>query len=397
VYEGRAAVWPISLAGVAAGFASLFRYDVGVTVATAEVLCGSIFFVAQPSIDIAERLRRATKFALFYAAGFAVPVLPVVIAYLLAGVAADFWFDIVYATIHYYVPFRATPLPAISFKSIGVYLPIPIWICALLYIAGPLCRLGVESGEPYKGRCWAALQLLILAVLLFLKGIVRIGPGLITSSMVSLVLLAVVATPETVRNRVTNAVAMICVLVVGCFTAVLLGSTLFQSAANLQWAKAELLGSRADGAADGSCHPTAGLERLACLKMGKDNIEAVRYVQTHTSPEDYLFVGNGRHDRIFANNVLFYFLANRRPATKWHHFDPGLQTSAEIQREMIKDLEARRPPVVVRDLGFDLMGTDEPNASVQSSHVTLLDDYLHANYREERRIGFFISVLTRLR
>jgi hypothetical protein len=90
-------------------------------------------------------------------------------------------------------------------------------------------------------------------------------------------------------------------------------------------------------------------------------------------------------------------LINRRPATKWHHFDPGLQTSAEIQQKMIKELEARRPPVVVLDLGFDLMGADEPNASTQSSHVTLLDDYLHANYRELRRIGFFISVLTRLR
>ena len=149
------------------------------------------------------------------------------------------------------------------------------------------------------------------------------------------------------KGRTRKAAAVGGVLLAGCFTAAPLAMALSQTAANLQWAREELLQeSRASGSGYG-CHPPPGLGRLACLETGKDNVDAVQFVQTITKPEDYLFVGTGRHDKIFANNILFYFLANRRPATKWHHFDPGLQTSAEIQREIITELEVKRPPVVV--------------------------------------------------
>jgi hypothetical protein len=167
----------------------------------------------------------------------------------------------------------------------------------------------------------------------------------------------------------------LCVLLTGCFTVAPLRLALSQTAANLRWAS--------DGLNDGSCHPPAGLERLACLAIGKDIADAVQYVQAITTPEDYLFVGAGRHDKIFVNNIVLYFLTNRRPATKWYHFDPGLQTSAAIQREMIAELEAKRPPVIVLDRGFDAI--QEPKASSESSHIVLLDDYLQTHYREQRR------------
>src|SRR5437660_7687617 len=86
-----------------------------------------------------------------------------------------------------------------------------------------------------------------------------------------------------------------------------------------------------------------------------------------------------RHDKIFLNRVEFYFLTQRRPATHWHQFDPGLQTSMPIQAEIIRELRQARTRWIYRDPSFD--GVMEPNGSTQSSGVVLLDRYIAAHYR----------------
>jgi hypothetical protein len=379
----------------------LFRYDIGIGVAIAEVLVGSGFLILQPAVAFTDRRRVLIRFATLYATGFAIPVLPVAAAYIVLGAAKDFWFDVVYFTMNYYVYMRSLPFPPISVTSLpsiystAVYLPVAIWLTALLCLLGSRGRPRSILVSWYGDQSWAAFQLLILSISLFLKGIVRLATASVTTAIVSsVVLLAIVAGPQLTKGRIAKAAVGLCVLLAGCFTAAPLGMALSQTAANLQWARDDFFReSGVNGSGYGSCRPPPGLERLACLEIGKDIADSVRYVQTITTPEDYLFVGTGRHDKIFVNNIIFYFLAKRRPATKWHHFDPGLQTSAAIQREMIAELEATRPPVIVLDRGFDSI--QEPNGSAQSSQIVLLDEYLHAKYREQRAFGEFISVLVR--
>jgi hypothetical protein len=74
-------------------------------------------------------------------------------------------------------------------------------------------------------------------------------------------------------------------------------------------------------------------------------------------------------------------VANRRPATKWYHFDPGLQTSKSIQELMISDLQQSRPKYVV------LEGSREPNESVKSSGVKLLDEFIDDHYSRVATFG----------
>ena len=62
----------------------------------------------------------------------------------------------------------------------------------------------------------------------------------------------------------------------------------------------------------------------------KDIVGSVRYVEANSQPDDPIFVGLERHDLEEGNDILFYFESARRPATKWYHFDPGLQTSQKI-------------------------------------------------------------------
>jgi hypothetical protein len=126
------------------------------------------------------------------------------------------------------------------------------------------------------------------------------------------------------------------------------------------------------------CHPGAGLERLGCFKADQDQLAAIRFVQERTADNERIFVGLESHDRIFVNDVLFYFLAKRLAATKWHHFDPGVQTTREIQTEMVGELEAVKPKVIV--LRSDWSDVREPNESSISSGVSILNDFIRAHY-----------------
>jgi hypothetical protein len=127
--------------------------------------------------------------------------------------------------------------------------------------------------------------------------------------------------------------------------------------------------------------------------LAPDQAAAVRYVQANTTESDEIFVGLPQHERIFVNNVGFYFVSNRRPATKWYHFDPGLQTSKAIQQLMIGDLLTAQPKYVVLDAEWE--GAREPNASAKSSGVKLLDEFIAGNYQRVATFGS-LTVLKQL-
>jgi hypothetical protein len=133
---------------------------------------------------------------------------------------------------------------------------------------------------------------------------------------------------------------------------------------------------------DNTCEsgPASGI-----AKLSPDYSRVATYLRAHTQPDERIFVGLDRHDKILLNPVALYFAVGRLPGTHWHHFDPGLQTRADIQAAIISDLQRNRVRWVVRDASFDKV--DEPNGSAHSSGVTLLDRYLDANYREVAASG----------
>ncbi len=119
--------------------------------------------------------------------------------------------------------------------------------------------------------------------------------------------------------------------------------------------------------------------------MDPDREAAIRFIVQNTSPDERIFIGLSRHDKIFVNDVSSYFQANRLPATKWHHFDPGLQTSAKIQSEIIDDLERNKPGYIWLESTWE--NHSEPNESVISSGVTILDEYIRGKYKLEQSFG----------
>ena len=123
-----------------------------------------------------------------------------------------------------------------------------------------------------------------------------------------------------------------------------------------------------------------------------ERVAAARYVIKITEADDRILSATGRHDKIYVNDTAFYFLVGRLPGTRWHHYDPGVQTSETVQREMIAELEANDVKTIVENTTWDLI--KEPNRSALSSGVTLLDDYIEQHFQKDRQFGA-ITILRR--
>ncbi len=82
---------------------------------------------------------------------------------------------------------------------------------------------------------------------------------------------------------------------------------------------------------------------------------------------------------------MLYFIVQRMPATRWHHYDPGVQTTEKIQREVISELENNNVSLIIRDSRWDHV--KEPNKSAESSNVFILDKYLSNKFHKELSFG----------
>jgi hypothetical protein len=69
-------------------------------------------------------------------------------------------------------------------------------------------------------------------------------------------------------------------------------------------------------------------------------------------------------------------------------------TTAPVQREIIGDLERRRPGLVIRWLS-PVANQAEDNGAGRSSGVHLLDRYLERAYEPQRRFGDYLVLARR--
>jgi hypothetical protein len=132
--------------------------------------------------------------------------------------------------------------------------------------------------------------------------------------------------------------------------------------------------------------------RLVCVPADAGTVAAVNFIDRELSRFDDLYVGPGRHDRIFSGNVAAYFLSARRPVTKWHEPHPGLQTRTDIQREIISELQRSKSVVVMLDGRRDhKAGTGAAGLPPGSGE---LDAYLRDEFTVARQLDG-ITILTR--
>jgi hypothetical protein len=116
---------------------------------------------------------------------------------------------------------------------------------------------------------------------------------------------------------------------------------------------------------------------------------AVREVRRHVPPGGPIYVATRRSDLVTSGNPLLYVLADRPNPTRYDIQAPGVVTTAPVQREIVRDLERTRTPVVVRWTAR-VTAAREPNRAGESSGVTILDEYLRRAYRRAARYGDYV-------
>jgi hypothetical protein len=124
------------------------------------------------------------------------------------------------------------------------------------------------------------------------------------------------------------------------------------------------------------------LENSGSVWVAMDQEEAVNFVRKHTGSQETIFVGNRRNDVAFMNDVVFYFLADRPPATHYAEFDPGVTTTLAVQKKIVYELGSVRWIVIV-----DMPLSTEPNFSSVSSGITYMDDFIRNNYKLVHEVG----------
>jgi hypothetical protein len=102
-----------------------------------------------------------------------------------------------------------------------------------------------------------------------------------------------------------------------------------------------------------------------------------------------IFVVPPRTDRVTVGDPLLYVLAAAENPTRYDVMQPGVVTTAKVQREIVRDLERARPAVLVRWL--DPRTRPEDNRSGRTRGAQILDRYLARAYdTPPRRIGVYV-------
>jgi hypothetical protein len=119
-----------------------------------------------------------------------------------------------------------------------------------------------------------------------------------------------------------------------------------------------------------------------------------RSIQRLTRPSEPIFVANPRHDRVTAGDPLLYVILGHPNPTRYDVMQPGLVTTASVQRQIVDSLQRSHTRVVIRWLDPRAEAI-EPNGSARSSGVHILDRYLAATYQPYARFGVYQVLLQR--
>ncbi|MBC7780210.1 MAG: glycosyltransferase family 39 protein [Proteobacteria bacterium] len=368
--------WAV-VAGASTALCMLIRHDLGTY--TLLAVAASFIAIGPP---------RDAKAALAFATGLLGVLLPAVAFFVWAVPLSLLYENLILIPLTVYPPFRSLPFPSVagairnsletmSLKPVAgliVYLPLIVGAVAAFFIArgqqggNHLTDSIARFGLPAR----AMLMLLVMNILFYLKGAVRVEALHLAPALVLSLLLGTLLMQHIPLRLLRVAITMF-------FIAVAVGRLVEHSrATTLLLPAMRALFDPTSGAHDLPTCAGAALPRLRCFGVDADRVAVLAYLQHYASATDTLYVGVDRHDKIFVNNIELYFLSGLGSVTRWHDLHPGIQTTHAIQQTMIDEMRRHAPDFVVLNAQWD--SRQEPNRSAVSSGVTLLDDHLRANF-----------------
>jgi len=384
---------PAFLAGVALGFTTCFRHDLG---AYTLLACGVFMIHLAWDESSGPRRTRVLAMAGWVAAGYAVSLGPVLAFFAFNVPAAELYRDFVDIPFSVYPQVRGLPFPSIvdAFSSalqarspvklgpLVVYVPLVVMAGAVATILLPrgssrmIETSGDASAEDVAARNRLFGLLVLLCALFFIKGLVRVSPLHMGASLI----LSVAVLGAAIARARNPAWRLFLASTAGLACVALLAKpiiTAMERSAGRDSATTAILSDRWVSHANTLCRDPV-VPRLRCLRVDEDTAAIAAYLLRHGASGQRVYVGLGRHDKIFAANLTLTFVAAVVAPTRWHDLHPGVQTGGDVQAEMIRELSARPLAYVVLEHEWD--DFSEPNESASSSGVTALDEYLAANF-----------------
>jgi hypothetical protein len=383
------------LAGVLMGCCALMRHDMGVYgfAALLVLILGRNFrFMASNANQSSSTLTHLSKQFFPYLSGFLVVVVPVLIVLVWTVPYPLLYQTFVAYPFHAYSQYRSIPFPVL--QDVGSTRHGSLTLHFFLHIVANLTIFGLPLLIPIVTAIFVCIQvrrepkdfLLGIAILVFEAGVwysawVRPDYGHIVAPMVVSLILFPWLLHLVMTLKVTWPIKSLLGLFVLSSVAILSLECLFQ--ANL--------GPLVRG---DKFYPLE-IERAEGISITKDEsttglADAVRYVRDRVAPQELIFVGNSRHDRLVCNATMFYFLSARKSATRYSELDPGIATTGAVQSEIVNELTTHRVRYIVI---WTASQSIEPNLSSRSDS-TILDEFIRANYKQVAELGFY-SVLYR--
>ena len=395
------------LGGLCVGTATLFRHDLGFLTFVVEALILYVRTLTGHNHDGSTRTRLvdAARRLGPYVLGVAVVLIPALGLLLRAVPLEDLLRPLIIYPATIYPRVRSLPFPdfpnplrvidgtttaASALEAALIYFPLLVAGAALIVLAVGASRRQRTVHERSRTAEWCILLFAALNLALYVKGVVRVSllhlaPAFIPSLI--LVFLFLHGVRGTARfTRVT--VAAFAVLMAMLLAIKPLTDDARKIAANFGLSRHHLSFKDLVKIPDrlrSLCQVPHGIERARCFAVNEEQAATIRYVSEHVRPDQTIYVGSSRHDRLFASDVMFYFLVARDAATKYYDLIPGLQTTLPIQEAMIRHLREHEVPLIVLWSRWDQI--QEPNASAESSGVTVLDTFIRDNYRMVKQFG----------
>jgi hypothetical protein len=386
-------------AGVAVALATLFRHDLGFYTFVAEMAVLTPFAWRNARGNpLADRrgggavLPAVGRTWLAYLLGMGIVFLPTVLPLVVAVPARELFDDLVVFPLTVFPKVRSLPYPAplpnpqaviggemtiIGYVKSALsrwpfYYPMLVYGLGVVWIAVQLRRKKLQWDTE---EIWRWVLLIILGVLYinqarFRSHISHLIPTFLPALILCAMLLHSILRTAAARGRRTAAV-------------VLIGVTLLTVARPLHVKYSVIKAGIPVIAEDTFAFRLVRAEGIRWNESGKMLQDAVEYVQANVPEDGTIFVGCMRHDRIFTNDIIFYFLSDRRSATKYHELHPGLATTEEVQQKIVSELQEHDVQMVVLKAG-DVV---EPNESAKSSGVRLLDEFIRTRFRQVQQFG----------
>jgi hypothetical protein len=397
VFQGELRKWRALLPGGITGLVALFRYDVGFALAVVQLV--SIALAAFLNKSSGGSGRGSTKSTLLlYVLGIAAVFLPPAVLYLAVAPIHPFIHDIILYPAKYYARARRVPFPGIRWRSLenlAVYLPVVVSILAIYSLVIDKDRsrdhAASEDDVAYKQNRVGLLTLFgLLGTAFYVKGIVRISIGQMLLSLVPTIITLAVLYDYTPRKQRSLHRIVQWTMALSIFTATWSAlkevRVLYLSHQSVLQEVLSPPGPASIRSWTDWCGVPNRLHTGLCFLVDPSHDEVVSYLSAHTKPSERIFIGLTRHDRIVSNDLLTYFVSDRLPATRWSHFDPDLQTRADIQTQMIQELDRQTVRYIVLESQYDSQ-VQPWNDSSKSSGITLLDDYIRRSYRQVEEWG----------